>query len=242
MFNRVCGLCPSGHQSPLLDRSVAVSPKTASRHSKKRSPLPEACALYGQGDYVTVEAYNTLHHMHLRGLITASGEPLVQQEGIAEPVWKLCCHSLQKYKSLELQCAQIIHSCNSDRCPPHFRWSVTPLSPTSVLVLALILRVSRSRSAGALLGFGSGNSSVLVGLGVLRSYVGMGAAAVACALRDAPAALRSSSCSASSRSVIDTSAPRWPCLAESCAFKAGTACVVLRSCAASASQPVRLLL
>ncbi|CAL5223929.1 g6531 [Coccomyxa viridis] len=45
---------------------------------------------------------------------------------------------------------------------------------------ALTLRVSRSKAAAPLLGFGGGNSTVLVGLGVLRSYKGMGAAAVAC--------------------------------------------------------------
>ena len=45
----------------------------------------------------------------------------------------------------------------------------------------LTLRVSRSKAAASLLGFGRGNSSVLLGLGVLRSYKGMGAASVACA-------------------------------------------------------------
>lgn len=106
---------------------------------------------------------------------------------------------------------------------------------------ALTLRVSRSRSAGALLGFGRGNSSVLVGLGVLRSYAGMGAASVACA--------QGCVCSPQvfelqhKQQVGDLriSTPRRPCLAEGCAYKAGTACELLGSCAASASQPVCLL-
>ena len=44
----------------------------------------------------------------------------------------------------------------------------------------LTLRVRASKRAAPLPGFGAGNSSVLVGLGVLRSYTGMGAAAMAC--------------------------------------------------------------
>ena len=57
------------------------------------------------------------------------------------------------------------------------KWGYT----SSTVGDALTLRVSRSRAAAPLLGLGSGNSSVLVGLGVLRSYKGMGAASVACA-------------------------------------------------------------
>ena len=57
------------------------------------------------------------------------------------------------------------------------KWGYT----SSAVGDALTLRVTRRRAAAPLLGFGGGNSSVLVGLGVLRSYKGMGAAAVACA-------------------------------------------------------------
>ena len=44
----------------------------------------------------------------------------------------------------------------------------------------LTLRVRPSKRAAALPGFRAGNSRVLVGLGVLKSYTGMGAAALAC--------------------------------------------------------------
>ena len=44
----------------------------------------------------------------------------------------------------------------------------------------LTLKLSRSNSAASMLGLESGNSSVLVGLGVLKSYKDMGAAAVSC--------------------------------------------------------------
>lgn len=44
----------------------------------------------------------------------------------------------------------------------------------------LTLKLSRSKSAASMLGLESGNSSVLVGLGVLKSYKDMGAAAVSC--------------------------------------------------------------
>ena len=45
----------------------------------------------------------------------------------------------------------------------------------------LTLRVRTSKRIAHLTGFRAGNSSVLAGLGLLRSYMGMGAAAVACA-------------------------------------------------------------
>ena len=41
-------------------------------------------------------------------------------------------------------------------------------------------RVRTGKRVAHLPGFGAGNSSVLAGLGLLRSYRGMGAAAVAC--------------------------------------------------------------
>ena len=50
------------------------------------------------------------------------------------------------------------------------KWGYT----SSAVGDALTLRVTRRRAAAPLLGFGGGNSSVLVGLGVLRSYKGMG--------------------------------------------------------------------
>ena len=44
----------------------------------------------------------------------------------------------------------------------------------------LTLRVRTTKRGAPLPGFGAGNFSVLAGLGLLRSYAGMGAAAVAC--------------------------------------------------------------
>ena len=56
------------------------------------------------------------------------------------------------------------------------KWGYT----SSTVGDAVTLRVTRRKAAASLLGLGTSNSSVLVGLGVLKSYKGMGAAAVAC--------------------------------------------------------------